>query len=141
MFLAHGLWRVYVEAPVIYIGLQGAFNREGIIDLQNDLLAQAMQYPQGNLQSAVIDLSMFEMSTADSFDVIRNYFEGVKSRGYVRVDYIGANALARQVLEQLWRNAKTQIYFFDDAADLLVSQPQHHNGLLTLVQISFEHPH
>ncbi|KAF7767700.1 hypothetical protein PCIT_a3775 [Pseudoalteromonas citrea] len=141
MFVAHGLWRLYVEAPVIYIGLKGAFNREGIIDLQNNLLATAMKYPPGQLQSAVLDLSMFEMSTADSFEAIRNYFEGVKQRGYVRVDYIGANALARQVLEQLWRGTNTAIYFFDDAADLLVYQPQHHNALLALVQIRFEHPH
>jgi hypothetical protein len=142
MFLAHGLWRVYVEAPVIYVGLQGAFNREGMINLQNDLLAQVMRHPPGSLQIAVFDLSMFEMSTADSFDVIRDYLEGVKKRGHlVCVNYIGANTLARQALEQLWCGAKIDICFFDNEADLLISQPQHHNALSTLVQISFEHPH
>lgn len=141
MFVAHGLWRVYVETPTIYMGLSGAFNREGMLDLQTDLLSTVEQHTSGSLHSVVVDLSEFEMSTADSFDVVYSYLEEVKQRDYKRINYVGANSLARDLLMKFWSRESTEVSFFDSVADFLEDQPHHQDGMSALVQIGFEHPH
>jgi len=139
-FKAHGLWRVHSESTTIYIALKGGFNREGMIDFQNDIIKRVMSEP--NLfDSAVLNLSEFEMSTSDSLEVTKEYFEGVKQRGYKWVDYIGVNPIAEHLLKQLWQGAKTEICFYPDEKTYISAKPEHIESLSELSQISFEHPH
>ncbi|TMN90854.1 hypothetical protein CWB72_08150 [Pseudoalteromonas phenolica] len=139
-FKAHGLWRVHIENATIYIALKGGFNREGVIDFQNDIIKRVMSEPTP-CDSAVLNLSEFEMSTSDSLEATKEYFEGVKQRGYKWVDYIGVNPIAEHLLKQLWQGAKTQLSFYPDEQTYLAHKPEHQQALAVLSQIRFEHPH
>lgn len=139
-FKAHGLWRVHMESPTIYIALKGAFNREGVIDFESDMLKRVTAQP-ALYDSAVLDLTEFEMSTPDSLEATRAYFEGVKQRNYAWVDYIGVNSIAEKLLKQMWQGAKTEICFYPDEKTYISAKPEHSLPLTCLSQISFEHPH
>jgi hypothetical protein len=141
MFIAHGLWRILFRPPYAYMSLKGAFNKEGTVAFQNELMAKAAQLAPDGVSHAVVDLSEFEMSTADSMDEIKQYFAGVTQRGLQHVSYIGANALARQILSQLWQYTTTEISFFDDMNALIEAHPHHSANVQRLVEVSFEHPH
>ncbi|OHU91821.1 MULTISPECIES: hypothetical protein [Pseudoalteromonas] len=140
MFLAHGLWRVYMQPPYAYMSLKGAFNKEGVLAFQDDLRAYAGKFPAHSITYGVVDLSEFEMSTADSIEDTRQYFTGVTQRGLKHVDYVGANVLARHVLTQLWQGTATSITFYANMAELVSQQPQHEGNIKRLVEISFKHP-
>ncbi|MAD88540.1 MAG: hypothetical protein CMK64_02455 [Pseudoalteromonas sp.] len=139
-FKAHGLWRVHIEHSTIYIALKGGFNREGVIDFQNDMIKRVMS-ELTPCDSAVLNLSEFEMSTSDSLEATKEYFEGVKQRGYKWVDYIGVNPIAEHLLRQLWQGAKTEICFYPNEKAYISAKPEHIKPLTELSQISFEHPH
>ncbi|CAM4057349.1 hypothetical protein [Pseudoalteromonas byunsanensis] len=140
MFLAHGLWRVYMQPPYAYMGLKGAFNKEGVLAFQEHLRAYANQFPAQSILYAVVDMSEFEMSTADSMEDTREYFSGVTQRGLKHVDYVGANALARHALAQLWQGTTTSINFYANMAELVSQQPHHKDNIQRLVEIGFKHP-
>ncbi|WP_130255400.1 hypothetical protein [Pseudoalteromonas phenolica] len=139
-FNAHGEWRVHIEDSTIYISLKGAFNREGVLDFQHDIVQKVTSLSQP-CDSVVLDLSLFEMGTPDSFEATKQYFEGVKQRGYVWADYIGVNSLAEHTLKQMWQGAKTQLSFYPDEQTYLAHKPEHQQALAVLSQIRFEHPH
>ena len=140
MFVAHGLWRVIMQPPCAYLSLKGSFNREGVNALQTDLMTSASQMAPQRIVQAVVDLSEFEMSTADSIEDTRQYFAGVTQRGVTEVNYIGANALARHILAQLWQDTATRACFYDTIEALVKKQPHHKPHLERLVQIRFKHP-
>ncbi|WP_105166607.1 hypothetical protein [Pseudoalteromonas sp. T1lg23B] len=140
MFLAHGLWRVYMQPPYAYMSLKGAFNKEGVLAFQEDLRTYASKFPAESIAYAVVDMSEFEMSTADSMEDTRQYFSGVTQRGLKHVDYVGANVLARHVLTQLWQGTTTSICFHSNMAQLVNSQPHHKDNIERLVEIGFKHP-
>ncbi|CAH9065883.1 hypothetical protein PSECIP111951_03458 [Pseudoalteromonas holothuriae] len=140
MFVAHGLWRVFMDPPCAYISMKGAFNKEGIIAFQNDLMATASQFAPQSMMDAVVDLTEFEMSTADSIEDTRQYFAGVTQRGLQTVSYVGANALARHMLEQLWQDTTTAVHFFTSMEELVSNQPHYKGNIDRLVKISFKHP-
>ncbi|MFC3033311.1 hypothetical protein ACFOEE_12340 [Pseudoalteromonas fenneropenaei] len=125
MFAAHGDWRILIVTPCVYIQPIGAFNKEGVLAFQRDAMQQVAGYPAGSLVSAVIDLRRFELNTADSNAVVQEYFAGIKQRGYQRIDYIGANVLAQQVLEILWQGTNMEVHFHRDLDAFLALCPAH----------------
>ncbi|MBD1583999.1 hypothetical protein [Pseudoalteromonas sp. S16_S37] len=141
MFIAHGLWRILMHPPYAYMSMKGAFNKEGVIAFQSDLMATASQFAPQSITEAVVDLSEFEMSTADSIEDTRQYFVGVTQRGLKTANYIGANALARNMLAQLWQNTTTEACFYSSMDELLSKQPHHKEHIEQLVKIGFKHPH
>ncbi|WMN58556.1 hypothetical protein NI389_09815 [Pseudoalteromonas xiamenensis] len=124
MFAAHGEWRILIVDSIVFIQPIGAFNREGVLEFQYDVTNQVMAVPAGRLTRVVTDLQFFELSTADSQSVVQEYFEGVKQRGYERIDYIGANALSRQLLEGLWKGAQMTVVFHDSLEAFLACCPE-----------------
>lgn len=138
-FDAHGDWRVYIENLTVYISLKGAFNREGVLAFQEDILHHLNSLTE-SFNSLVLDLSLFEMVTADSFEVTKQYFEGLKHRGYIWADYIGVNSLAEHTLRQMWQGAETELSFYPDEQTYLANKPEHRQALSVLSQIRFKHP-
>ncbi|WP_128724139.1 hypothetical protein [Pseudoalteromonas phenolica] len=131
-FKAHGFWRVHMESPTIYIALKGAFNREGVIDFESDMLKRVVAQP-AQYDSAVLDLTEFEMSTPDSLEATREYFEGVKQRNYAWVDYIGVNSIAEKLLKQMWQGAKTEICFYPNEAMYIAAKPKQKKAAFRII--------
>jgi len=139
-FNAHGLWKVHIHKSTVYMSLKGAFNREGLMNFEKDVVQKVLAI-NTPCDGAVVDLSLFEMSTPDSFDAAKHYFEGVKQRGYLWADYIGVNPIAEHNIRQMWQGAETNICFYPDQQVYLLNKPEHQTALLALSQIGFEHPH
>jgi hypothetical protein len=126
MFAAHGHWRFTIIDDLIYVQIQGAFNREGVIAFQRDVLQHLSEFNGVLPTRAVTDLRFFELSTADSHAEVKAYFEGVKQRGYERVDYIGANSLSRQLLEGIWQDSGVDVHFHSSLETFLAARPESH---------------
>jgi hypothetical protein len=88
MFKPHGSWLYSIEPPVIYIKASGCFNREGVLGFVKEVQADLSALPGQSVKQAVINLAEFELITADSLTVAKEYFHGLKARGCERVDYI-----------------------------------------------------
>ncbi|BBN83188.1 hypothetical protein PA25_31730 [Pseudoalteromonas sp. A25] len=129
-----------MHPPYAYMSMKGAFNKEGVVAFQNDLMATASQFAPQSIAEAVVDLTEFEMSTADSIEDTRQYFVGVTQRGLKKVNYVGANALARHMLAQLWQDTTTEACFYESMDELLSKQPHHQENIEQLVKIRFKHP-
>jgi hypothetical protein len=124
MFAAHGHWRFTIIDDLIYVQIQGAFNREGVLEFQRDVLHYLSECNGVLPTLAVTDLRFFELSTADSHADVKAYFAGVKARGYERVDYIGANSLSRQLLEGIWQGSGVEVSFHPDLNSFLAVRPE-----------------
>ncbi len=125
MFNVHGRWEYSIESPTIYIKVIGCFNREGIQAFTKDVFADLAKLPPQSIEYAVINLAEFELATADSLAVATEYFHGVKARGYKRVVYIQASAVAKSLLEHIWRGSDMDIQFYDDIPGYLAKHPEH----------------
>ncbi|MDP2633533.1 MULTISPECIES: hypothetical protein [unclassified Pseudoalteromonas] len=123
MFKPHGSWQYTIEAPVIYIKISGCFNREGVLGFVKDVQTAISALPVGTIEQAVIHLAEFELATADSLTIAREYFRGVKERGYKQVDYISTSAIAKSILESVWSGSGMNINFYSTAHNYLADYP------------------
>ena len=125
MYEVHGKWHYSIEPPIIYIKAIGCFNREGVIAFAKEVMADLSVLPPNSIEYAVINLAEFELTTADSLAIATEYFHGVKARGYKRIVYIQASAVAKSLLEHIWRGSDMDIQFYDDIPGYLAKHPEH----------------
>ncbi len=125
MFNAHGDWQYSIEPPIIFIKVIGSFNTEGVLGLARDIQADLIDLPEKSVAVAVINLAEFELSTADSLAVAKEYFHGVKARGYKRVDYIQPTFIAKNMLESIWRGSDMNIQFYPTVQSYLEKYPDY----------------
>jgi hypothetical protein len=124
MFKPHGSWLYTIEAPVIYIKVSGCFNREGVLDFVKEVQADLSALPAQSVRQAVINLAEFELVTADSLTVAKEYFHGVKARGYEQVDYISPSVIAKSMLESIWRGSDMSVHFYSTAQNYIECYPE-----------------
>lgn len=123
MFKAHGEWEFHIDVPLIYIKIIGGINKEGVESFSQSLYQEVQQLPEKSLRHAVTNLTQFELATADSMALTKQYFLGLKSRGYQRIDYIGANIVAKTMLESIWCDIDMDVRFFPTVANYLEQNP------------------
>ncbi|MCG7564233.1 MULTISPECIES: hypothetical protein [unclassified Pseudoalteromonas] len=128
MFAAHGKWQIDIVPPVIFVNLIGAFNREGVRAFEQQALTEIAPYTAGALQRVVINLTQCELATADSLAALQVYFADVAQRGYQEIDFIGVNAVSRQLLTQLWQTQPVKVLFYLDADAYLVQHPHYRDA-------------
>ncbi|KNC68115.1 hypothetical protein [Pseudoalteromonas ardens] len=128
MFAAHGKWQIDIVPPVIFVNLIGAFNREGVRAFEQHALTEIAPYTAGALKRVVINLTQCELATADSLAALQVYFADVAQRGYQEIDFIGVNALSRQLLTQLWQTHPVKVLFYLDADAYLVQHPHYRDA-------------
>lgn len=124
MFDAHGDWQYSIEPPIIYIKVIGCFNREGVQAFTKAVFADLAKLPANSIEYAVINLAEFELTTADSLAVTKEYFHGVKARGYKRVDYLQPSLIAKNMLENIWSGSDMDIQFYSTAQTYLALYPE-----------------
>ncbi|TMP34800.1 hypothetical protein [Pseudoalteromonas rubra] len=128
MFAAHGKWQINIAPPVIFVNLIGAFNREGVRAFEQQAVTEVSSFPAGSLQRVVINLAQCELATSDSMEALQNYFSAVASRGYQEIDFIGVNALSRQLLTRLWQDQPVKVLFYLDADAYLIQHPHYRDA-------------
>lgn len=125
MFDAHGDWQYSIEPPVIYIKVIGCFNREGVQAFTKALFTDLAKLPANSIEYAVINLAEFELTTADSLAVTKEYFHGVKARGYKRVDYLQPSLIAKNMIEHIWQGSDMNIQFYSSAKEYAEKYPDY----------------
>ncbi|MCQ8879704.1 hypothetical protein NQT69_17020 [Pseudoalteromonas shioyasakiensis] len=125
MFNAHGDWQYSIEPPIIFIKVIGSFNTEGVQAFTKAVFTDLAQLPANSIEYAVINLTEFELTTADSLAVTKEYFHGVKARGYKQVDYIQPTLIAKNMLESIWRGSDMNIQFYPTVQSYLEKHPDY----------------
>lgn len=124
MFKVHGNWQYSIEPPVIFIKLIGCFNREGVMAFATEVQAELAAFAPNTIEFAAINLADFELATADSLAVTKEYFHAVKSRGYKRVDYIQPSLIAKNLLEHIWRGSDMSVHFYPTLQSYIEQYPE-----------------
>ncbi|MDN3378691.1 MULTISPECIES: hypothetical protein [unclassified Pseudoalteromonas] len=125
MFDAHGDWQYSIEPPIIYIKIIGCFNREGVQAFTKSIFSDLAQLPANSIEYAIINLAEFELATADSLAIAKEYFHGVKARGYKQVDYLQPSLIAKNMLEHIWQGSDMNIQFYPSVQSYLESYPDY----------------
>ncbi|WP_404341852.1 hypothetical protein [Pseudoalteromonas mariniglutinosa] len=125
MFEAHGNWRYFIEPPTIYIEISGSFNKEAVTSFIAEVGKEMALLPANSVHYAIVNLTHFELVTADSINVAKTYFHAVKDRGYQRVDYIKPNIVVEHLLTMIWQGSGMDVQFHADAESYFTLHPEH----------------
>ncbi|MDK1290568.1 hypothetical protein [Pseudoalteromonas umbrosa] len=125
MFSVHGQWQIDIIPPTVFVNLVGAFNSEGVAALVQEARKRWQDYQPSQLHCAVVNLSEFEMTTADSIAALKAYCKDMELRGYRQIDYIGIDALTRKFICELWADSDIKVQLYLDVAAYLSQHPSY----------------
>lgn len=125
MFEGHGKYRFVIQAPFLYLELLSGFNKEGVIQFRNAMFLEYQKHPEQAINYAIVNLTDWQLGTAESMEQGRKMFENMAQRGYTNVDYLlNGNTIAAFYLKKLWQGLPVQVSFYDTTAQYLAQYPE-----------------
>ncbi|ATC96785.1 hypothetical protein [Pseudoalteromonas tunicata] len=125
MFVGHGKYHFAIDPPFLYLELFEGFNKEGVIQFRNAMFLEYQKYPENAIHYAIVNLTHWQLGTADSMEQGRKMFENMAMRGYTNVDYLAnGNSIATFYLKKLWQDLPVKVNFFDSTEQYLSQYPE-----------------